>query len=120
MAVVIAGAAVGIVRVLLVVSIVKVDNAPTVLAGGVVVVVASAAEIVSAVALGIVAPYAPSAMTTDHRIVAEAICAECLTVKFVGVFLVERRSAHRACSVGFHNNFLQVLFCNFVWFTPKE
>ena len=119
MAVVVAGAAIGVIRVIFIVGVVKIYDTPAVLAGGVVVVIAVTAKIVSAVAFGIVAPNAPSAMAADHRVVAEAVRAKCLTTEFVSVLLVERCSADRADFVGFHNNFLQVLFCNFIWFTPR-
>jgi hypothetical protein len=107
-AVVVARTAIGIVRVLFIVGVVKIYDTPAVLAGGVVIVVAVTAKIVSAVAFGIVTPNAPSAMTADHRIVAEAIRAECLTAKFVSVFLIERRSADRADFGFVHNRFLRV------------
>ena len=90
MTVVVAGAAIGVIRVIFIVGVVKIYDTPAVLAGGVVIVIAVTAEIVSAVAFGIVAPNAPSAVTADHRVVAEAVRAECLTAKFVSVFLVER------------------------------
>jgi hypothetical protein len=107
-AVVVAGAAIGIVRVLFIVGVVKIYDTTAVFAGGVVIVVAVTAEIVSAVAFGIVAPNAPSAMTADHRVVAEAICAKCLTAEFVRIFLVERCSADRADFGFVHNRFLRV------------
>ena len=107
-AVVVARTAIGIVRVLFIVGIVKIYDSSAVLAGGVVVVITVTAKIVSAVAFSIVAPNAPSAMTADHRVVAEAVRAECLTAEFVSVFLIERCSADRADFGFVHNRFLRV------------